>query len=112
MLGELIDTSEEHILTQPLQSFVGVFAARALLVLKDPLHPLYGKLNRFLNKGPSWNVEKLPSYWVDKILLHPPDDDDAHYKEIEWLLDTFTEGLQTPKVSTLLPRVRRVCYGD
>ncbi|KAI9789430.1 MAG: hypothetical protein M1835_001673, partial [Candelina submexicana] len=107
LLGELVDTTEEHSLTQPLQSFVGVFATRALLVLKDPLHPLYGKLNKFLNKGPSWNIEKIPSYWVDKILVHPPDHDDAHYKEIEWLLDTFTDGLRTARDMEVF-RIRNV----
>ncbi|KAI9724127.1 MAG: hypothetical protein M1812_000846 [Candelaria pacifica] len=97
LLGELIDTTEEYFSTQPMESFVGVFARCALLVLKDPLHPLYGKVNRFLNKSPTWHVEKIPSYWVDKILLHPPDDDDAHYREVEWLLDTFTDGLRKSK---------------
>lgn len=41
----------------------------------------------------------MPSYWVDQILMHLPTNDDAHYKEIGWLLDLLIEGLRTEAVS-------------
>lgn len=76
-----------------------MLATRLLLVVAYPLHTMYEKANRFLHKGPRWNVTKLPSYWVDKILLNPPTGDSAHYQEAEWLLDALIDGLRTPAVS-------------
>ncbi|KAI9821680.1 MAG: hypothetical protein M1827_002261 [Pycnora praestabilis] len=107
LLGELVETARDIIDTRRSPSFIGAFASRALLIVADPLHTLYPKMNRFLNKGPLWTVEKVPSYWVDKILLQPPDEDDAHYKEVEWLLDFLIDGLRTSEdMSTY--RVRNV----
>lgn len=83
----------------PLPYCAGVLAARFLLVIADPLHIMYEKVNKFLYKGPEWNVDKLPSYWVDKILLNPPTSDELHYQEAEWLLDALIDGLRTPAVS-------------
>lgn len=79
--------------------FAGVLAARLLLVVADPLHIMYEKVNKFLHKRPLWNVAKLPSYWVDKIMLNPPTGDEFHYQEAEWLLDALLDGLRTPAVS-------------
>lgn len=75
------------------------------MVLSDPLHVLYTKVNKFLNRTPRWDLARLPSYWVDRILLNSPDDNDAFYQEVEWLLDTLTDGLRTPNVSNS-------CEGD
>lgn len=69
------------------------------MVLNDPLHKMYGKVNRYLQRRPSWEVEKIPSYWIDQILLHPPEDDDGHSEEVNWLLDMLVKGLRTPQVS-------------
>lgn len=96
LLGEVIDTATSQ---SPLPYFAGAMAAQFLIVLTDPLHVLYMKVNKFLNRAPRWDLAKLPSYWVDRILLHPPDDDHAFYQEVEWLLDTLTDGLRTPNVS-------------
>ena len=38
------------------------------------------------------------SYWIDKVILHEPSDDDKHYKEVEWLLDWLIDGLRTVDV--------------
>ncbi|KAI9836551.1 MAG: hypothetical protein M1819_001183 [Sarea resinae] len=95
LLGEVSETAKDIITADQLPYSTGTFAARALLVLTNPLHPLYPKLNRFLNKGPSWNVRRLISYWTEKVLLTPPDHDDAHYAEVDWLLDTMIDGLRT-----------------
>ena len=51
----------------------------------------------FLNRGPQWTVEKLASYWIDKIAMRPPTNDDSHYQEIEWVLDVRLDALRTPK---------------
>lgn len=94
-----MEVAQELICDGPLPYFAGVIAARALLVLAEPLHFMYTKINKFLNKAPRWDVGRLPSYWVDKVLLHPPADDNAHYDEVGWLLEALTDGLRTPEVS-------------
>ncbi len=63
---------------------------------------MYAKVSKFLNRGPEWNVAKLPSYWVDKVLMNPPTDDDGHYQEAEWLLDGLIDGLRTSAVSLVV----------
>ena len=59
---------------------------------------MYTKINKFLHRGPEWNLGKMPSYWADKILLHPPTEDDGYRMEVEWLLDFLVDGLRTPEV--------------
>ncbi len=97
--GELVETAKDATSGNALPYIAGVLAARLLSVVADPLHIMYEKVNKFLHKGPRWNVAKLPSYWVDKILLNPPTGDEAHYQEAEWLLDALIDGLRTPAVS-------------
>ena len=99
LVGELIETCKSSVAETSLPHFAGVTAAESCLVLSDPLHFLYAKVNKFLNKGPVWSVEKLPSYWVDQVVMLLPSMDDGYYKEIEWLLQLLTKGLQTPAVS-------------
>ncbi|KAL9079193.1 MAG: hypothetical protein Q9157_001902 [Trypethelium eluteriae] len=85
--------------TCPLPCTASIFAASAAPVLADPTHVLYAKVNRYLNKGPTWDVNRLPSYWLDRILRHSPDDtssDDVREAEILWLLDYLYEALRTP----------------
>jgi nucleolar pre-ribosomal-associated protein 1 len=101
LAGEVVETAKEMPSKTALPYFAGVIAARSFSILANPLHVMYTKINKFLNKGPQWNVVKLPSYWVDKVLLHPPTDDDAHYEEVRWMLDVLIDGLRTPAVSTL-----------
>lgn len=52
-----------------------------------------------MNRSPIWNPSKLPSYWIDKIFLSPPEQDEAHQNEVDWLLEAFIQGLRTPAVS-------------
>ncbi|KAL9089462.1 MAG: hypothetical protein Q9165_005783 [Trypethelium subeluteriae] len=85
--------------TSPLSYTASVFAARAVPVLAEPTHVLYAKVNRYLNKGPTWDVRRLPSYWLDRILHHAPDDtssDAVREVEIVWLLDYLYDALRTP----------------
>ncbi|KAL8678966.1 MAG: hypothetical protein Q9186_004734 [Xanthomendoza sp. 1 TL-2023] len=95
LIAELAESCKEYIAETALPYFAGVMAAESCLILSDPLHILYTKINRFLNKGPVWKVEKLPSYWVDQILIRLPTVDDAHYREVGWLLNLLGEGLRT-----------------
>ena len=97
--GEIFDTAERVIAGGPLPYYAGVLASNFLLVLDDPLHLMYAKVNKFLNRGPEWNLTKLPSYWVDRTLMNPPTDDDCHHEEAEWLLDGLIDGLRTSAVS-------------
>ena len=100
LAGEVYETAKNISPPQVLPYFAVVVAARSLSVLANPLHVMYTKINKFLNKGPFWNLEKLPSYWVDRVLLHPPTDDETHYEEIRWMLDILIDGLRTPSVSS------------
>ncbi|KAL8944316.1 MAG: hypothetical protein Q9216_000501 [Gyalolechia sp. 2 TL-2023] len=95
LFGELVETVNHSITESSLSYFAGTAAAEFCLILSNPLHYLYAKVNQFLNKGPTWKIEKLPSYWVDQILMHLPTVDDAHYKEMGWLLDLLIKGLRT-----------------
>ena len=97
--GEIVDTAEKVIAGGPLPYYAGILAANFFLVLDDPLHFMYEKVNKFLNRGPAWDLTKLPSYWVDKVLMNPPTDDDRHHQEAEWLLDGLIDGLRTSAVS-------------
>ncbi|KAJ9662374.1 hypothetical protein H2201_006081 [Coniosporium apollinis] len=95
LLSELIETAKVVIDDAPLPYIAGAFAVHALRVIADPAHVMYPKVNKFLNKGPSWNVSRLPSYWAEKVILNPPEEDDAYYKEIDWLLAFLHDGLRT-----------------
>ncbi|KAL4888635.1 ribosome 60S biogenesis N-terminal-domain-containing protein [Aspergillus ambiguus] len=95
LTGELLETVKQIGLEAPMPWIVGECAANCLVVLNNPMHKLYGKVNKFLQKAPSWEVEKIPSYWIDKILLHEPELDDGYFEEINWLLDLLVKGLRT-----------------
>ncbi|KAI9928385.1 hypothetical protein ASPWEDRAFT_170615 [Aspergillus wentii DTO 134E9] len=95
LAGELLETVKQIGLEAPVPWIVGECASSCLSVLTNPMHKLYGKVNKFLQKAPSWEPEKIPSYWVDKILLHEPELDDGYYEEINWLLDLLIKGIRT-----------------
>lgn len=74
----------------------GTLAIRAIPLLADPTSFLYPKMGSFLTRGPSWTVNRLPSYWAEKVILNPPEGDDAaHWREIEWLVEWYLDGLRT-----------------
>ena len=81
----------------PMPTFLAVFASRAISVEATPQHCLYGKISHFLHRGPTWDAAKLPL--INRVLLYPPDADDGHYEEVEWVLDSLLEGLRTTAVS-------------
>jgi nucleolar pre-ribosomal-associated protein 1 len=94
-----VESAKSVILDRPLTSFAGALATRSVEILSDPLHFMYTKINKFLNKNPDWNLARLPSYWLSKILIVPPTDDDSHSKEVMWLLENMIEGLRNFAVS-------------
>ncbi|EEH22571.2 hypothetical protein PABG_04782 [Paracoccidioides brasiliensis Pb03] len=104
VVGEVLETANDVGLETPLPYIAGELAAQIVTVLMDPVHKLYGKVNKFLNKGPRWEVAKIPSYWIDKILLHEPEYNDSHHEEVRWLLGLFINGLRTKKDMDLYRR--------
>lgn len=98
LAGELVETVRQLGLEAPVPWIVGECASSCLSVLTDPMHKLYGKVNRFLQKAPYWELEKIGTYWIDKVLLHEPELDDGYFEEINWLLDLFVKGLRTGTV--------------
>lgn len=97
LLGEVYETARPLIAAgEPLPWIAGTLTARAIPILATPTHFLYPKVASFLTRGPSWTVNRLPSYWAEKIILNPPEGDDAaHWREIEWLLEWYLDGLRT-----------------
>ena len=99
LLGEVAETAAETFNDRTLPSFAGSLTVQSISVLGDPSHIMFSKLNQFLSKSPSWNVSKLPSYWIDRIFLQPSEIDDGSAQEISWLLDVLIDGLRNETVS-------------
>lgn len=95
LIGELLETVNGIGLDKPIPWIVGECASNCLSVLINPLHKVYGKVNKFLQKAPVWELEKIPSYWIDKIFLHEPELDDGYFDEIDWLLGLFVKSLRS-----------------
>ena len=100
LLQETLHTAKGIIRLRPFPTYLGAFASQAVLVESNPQHFLYGQVNRFLHKGPIWDLEKVPL--VQIIFLNPPEDDGTHLAGVEWLLDIIFRGLQTAQVRDLL----------
>lgn len=99
LCGEVVETVKETTIARPLPSVAVELAGRCLLVLTNPLHKMYGKVNKFMNKGPTWNLTKIVSYWIDRILLREPEDDHGRNEEMDWLLELLLSGLRSQAVS-------------
>ena len=99
LAGEIVETTERLLPDEPLPYFAGAFAVHCFTVRSDPSHPMYIKVNKYLLKRPWWDLDKLISYWIDKILLQPPTEDDGLDAELEWLLNFLFDGLRSPHVS-------------
>lgn len=96
-----------------LPSIIAAFAARALDVLSNPLHPLYAKINAFLTSGPSWAPDRVPLLRAILQQNSPGDDGDVHargryYAELSWLLGLLLDGLRTPADVAVVFHRRRV----
>ncbi|KAJ6037148.1 hypothetical protein N7540_001427 [Penicillium herquei] len=95
LCGELLETVNGLGFDKPVPWIIGECASNCLSVLINPLHKVYGKVNKFLQKAPTWELEKIPSYWIDRIFLHEPELDDGYFEEIEWLLNLFVKSLRS-----------------
>lgn len=105
LIGELLETVTGLGLHEPVPWTVGECATCCLSVLVNPLHKIYGKVNKFLQKAPSWEAKKIPSYWIDRVLMHGPEVDDGYFDEVDWLLGFLVKGLRSKavKFSLMLP---------
>ncbi|KAJ5894234.1 hypothetical protein N7495_005925 [Penicillium taxi] len=93
--GELLETVNSIGLDKPIPWIVGECASNCLSVLINPMHKAYGKVNEFLQKAPIWELKKIPSYWIDRILQNEPELDDGYSDEIDWMLGLFVKGLRS-----------------
>ncbi|KAJ3530389.1 hypothetical protein NM208_g9349 [Fusarium decemcellulare] len=94
LLSELAESSRDQVDNGPVPSAFTAFAIHTLDVLKNPLHPLYPKVNSFLTRSPFWSPDKLPL--AHDILHGEPSEDDKYYTEITWLLVYLLDSLRTP----------------
>ncbi|KAM6508966.1 hypothetical protein FSOLCH5_011971 [Fusarium solani] len=94
LLSELAESSREQVDKGPVPSAFTAFATHALEILKNPLHPLYPKVNGFLTRSPFWAPDKLPL--AHDVLHGEPSEDDKYYTEITWLLIYLLDSLRTP----------------
>ncbi|KAF2736152.1 hypothetical protein EJ04DRAFT_490440 [Polyplosphaeria fusca] len=97
LLGEVLETVQDTLSSEALPYVGGTFAARAVAVLADPTHFMFGKVNDFLMKRPTWNVERLPHYFGRKTVQSEPDQDGSYHKEVDWYLDYLIDALRTSK---------------
>ncbi|KAK4494506.1 hypothetical protein PRZ48_014804 [Zasmidium cellare] len=98
IIGELAETFETRHGSgdSALPYVAGTFAVRALQVQTQPHHFMYPKVNRFLIRGPEWRVNRLPGYWLSNTILGQPEEDDAYWRETQWVLDWLVDGLRSP----------------
>ena len=99
LLGEVCETVQNDGLETVLPSIIAEVAAQAVTIIADPSHKMYGKINKFLNRAPNWDAQKVIPFWIDRILLKEPENDDGHDLEVNWLLQLLVNGLRNAKVS-------------
>ena len=97
LLKELIETTDTVIDGNKLPTVLAAFAAEAFAVLHNPLHPMYERINEFTNRGPSWDLDKIPI--LHSILRGSGDPDEPYYRNLDWLCKVLVRGLSTPEVS-------------
>jgi nucleolar pre-ribosomal-associated protein 1 len=93
-----VETAKSVGLARPLPSVFSEFGAEAVAMLSQPSHAMYGKVNKFLQKGPSWDLSKFIPYWIENILLREPEDDNGRFHETVWLLSLLIRGLRDNEV--------------
>ncbi|KAJ1333707.1 nucleolar pre-ribosomal-associated protein 1 [Microdochium nivale] len=104
LLMELIESTREAVndADTPLPSAILAFAARAIDVLKNPLHALYEKTNLFLTSGPTWQLDRIPL--LSSIVHEGPGEDGTFYTEVSWLLSLLIDGLRDERDLALFHR--------
>ena len=98
LLGELWETVKHIGVDHPLPTIIIEIASQALIILDDPSHKMYGKVNHFLNKGPVWELSRVLPYWIERILGREPEDDNGYRSEVTWLLQLLVDGLRSIEV--------------
>lgn len=93
LLSELVESCKAQVGAGPVPNVIVAFARHALAVLKDPHSALYGKVNAFLIKGPTWKLDRLPL--VYDILQEGPELDETYYTELSWIFPYLLDGLLT-----------------
>lgn len=104
LLSEAAESSRACVDAGPVPSAFTAFATHALEVLRNPLHPLYPKINTFLTRGPVWAPGKVPL--AHDIIHGEPSEDDRYYVELTWLLTYLLDCLITPADLAVLRRQR------
>lgn len=104
LLYEVAESSRPHVDAGPAPSSLTAFAAHAVEVIRNPLHPLYPKVNAFLTKSPVWGADKVPL--AHDVLHGQPSEDDRYYTEVAWLLTYLVDALATPRDLSVLHRKR------
>lgn len=46
----------------------------------------------------------MPGYWMENTILSQPEEDDAYWKEVQWVADWLVDGLRTAGDMDLLRR--------
>lgn len=104
LLAELAESAKGQVDGTPIPTPIVAFTCRALEVLRDPLHDLYPKVNTFLNRGPVWNLDRLPL--VYEIVQEEPSVDGSYYLSISWLVAYLLDSLRTPADLALFHKKR------
>lgn len=96
LLGELIETIRQFGLSQAPPTLIPELTNTLLHILVDPTHKLYSKVNEFLLHAPVWTSKRTINYWLEKILMMEPDDDEpqAFQVEVTWLLTWLLNSLR------------------
>ncbi|QPH04441.1 hypothetical protein C2857_001440 [Epichloe festucae Fl1] len=94
LLSEVAESSKALVDRGPVPSAFTAFTTHSLDVVKNPLHPLYPKVNSYLTRSPVWGPDKLPL--AHDILHGTPSEDDKYYTELTWLLAYLLDSLRTP----------------
>ncbi|KAJ6444252.1 ribosome biogenesis protein Urb1 [Purpureocillium lavendulum] len=94
LLSEVAESSRAQVEVGPVPSAFTAFTIHSLDILRNPLHPLYPKVNSFMTRSPVWALEKLPL--AHDILHGEPSEDDRYYTELAWLLTYLLDSLNTP----------------
>jgi nucleolar pre-ribosomal-associated protein 1 len=102
LLMELAESAKDLIIDGPLPSILVVFTCKAIDILKNPLHPLYEKVNLFLTSGPVWQSDKIPL--MQAIFQEGPTVDGTYYTGLSWLLGFLVDSLRTPQDVALFHR--------
>jgi nucleolar pre-ribosomal-associated protein 1 len=106
VLGELSETFSAHHLASDtaLPYLTGTFAARAFRIQTQPAADMYPKINKFLIRGPEWRSSRLPGYWFSNTAMSLPEEDDAYWREIRWVLEWLVDGMRTSQDFEILRR--------